>query len=138
MNEKTPFEAIKTRLSKKSKKLKFWFWSMVLDQKWPFFQLYFLGVNPWFWLKNGNFSNFFFRHYTLGNCLLRYSRTKKTPFQAIKTRSSKSRKIEFFSKGDNPWFSSKNGHFSNFFFRHYRPGKCLLPYSRTKKPLFRL
>ena len=26
----------------------------------------------------------------------------------------------------NPWFWSKNAHFSNFFFRQYRPGKCLL------------
>ena len=41
---------------------------------------------------------------------------EKSPFQAIKTKSSKSRKIEFFSKRDNPLFSSKNGHFSNFFF----------------------
>ena len=94
-NGKAPFWAIKTKSSKRRK----------ID----IFQ-------PWFWLKNGNFSNFFFKHYTLGKCLLRYSRTRKTPFQAIKTRSSKSRKIESFSKGDNPWFSSKNGHFSNFFF----------------------
>ena len=43
-------------------------------------------------------------------------KNEKTPFQAIKTRSLKNRKIEFFSKGDNPWFSSKNGHFSNLFF----------------------
>ena len=41
---------------------------------------------------------------------------EKTPFQAIKKRSSKSRKIAFFSKRVNARFRSKNGHFSNFFF----------------------
>ena len=34
----------------------------------------------------------------------------------MKTRSSKSRKIDIFSKGVNPCLFSKNGHFSNFFF----------------------
>ena len=33
----------------------------------------------------------------------------------IEKRSSKSRKIDIFSKEVNPWFSPKNGHFSNFF-----------------------
>ena len=40
---------------------------------------------------------------------------EKRLFQAIKRRSSKSRKIDFFSKGVNPWFRSKNGQFQNFF-----------------------
>ena len=52
-----------------------------------------------------------------GKCLLRHFRTRKTPFQAIKTRSLKRRKIDIFSKGVNPWFVSKNGDFSNFFFQ---------------------
>ena len=38
---------------------------------------------------------------------------EKTPFQPLKTRRSKSRKIDVFP---NPWFWSKNGHFFNFFF----------------------
>ena len=122
---------------------------MVLVEKWPFFAI------------------FFFRQYRTGNCLLRYSRTKKTLFYAIKTISSKKRKIKIFSTDSfdpkraifppffsgnrglenvfydilerkngflgyknnkfkksknwdfservNPWVSSKNGHFSNFF-----------------------
>ena len=41
---------------------------------------------------------------------------EKTPFQAIKKRSSKSRKIAFFSKRVNQRFWSKNFRFSNFFF----------------------
>ena len=150
-------------------------------------------VNPWFWSKNGHFSNFFF----LGNIgqekFFSIFLNKKMPFQAIKTRSSKSRitdnfprglthgfgqkmaifptffysiqarKSSFrifqhekkpflgyenkklkksenrhFSKGVNPWFWSGNSHFSNFFFRQFSQGKCLLRYSGTKKRLSRL
>ena len=36
------------------------------------------------------------------------------------------------------WFWSKNGHFSNFFWKQYRAGKCLLRHSRKKKRLSRL
>ena len=62
---------------------------------------------------------------------------KKTPFQAIKTRSSKIRKIDILAKGLTHGFGPKNGHFSNLFvFRQYRPGKCLLRYSKTKKTPF--
>ena len=43
-------------------------------------------------------------------------KNKETPFLAIKTRSLKSRKIDNFSKGVNPWFWSKNGHFCDLFF----------------------
>ena len=42
---------------------------------------------------------------------------KRTPFQALKTRSSKSPKNCRFSKLVNRWFWSKNGHFLNFFWR---------------------
>ena len=98
-NEKTPFQAIKSRSLKKSKNCHF--------SK---------GVNPWFWSKNGHFSNFFF----LGNIgqenVFKIFYNEKTPFQAIKTRRSKSRKIAFFSKRVNQRFWSKNWHFSNFFF----------------------
>ena len=76
---------------------------MVLVQKWPFIQLYFLGnigpenifedilerkksknlhfskaFNPWFWSKNGRFSNFFF----LGN------KRKKNVFYDILERKN--------------------------------------------------
>ena len=148
---------------------------MVLVQKWPFFQLFFLGN-----IGQEKFFTIFLN--------------KKMPFQAIKTRSSKSRIIGTFPRGlthgfrrkmaifprffllgnigqenvfydilqqknsflgyknkkfkksenlhlskeVNPWFWSKNGHFSNFFFRQFSPGKCLLRYSRAKKRLSRL
>ena len=91
---------------------------MDLVQKWPFFQL------------------FFFRQYGHGKCLLRYSRKKKMPFQGIKTRSSKSRKIDIFLKGLTHGLGPKMAIFPAFFFRQYRPGKCLLRYCRTKKKPF--
>ena len=50
------------------------------SKNWHFCQ----GVNPWFWSKKGHFSNIFFKQYRPGKCLLRYSRSKKTPFYAIK------------------------------------------------------
>ena len=84
------------------------------------------------------FPNFFFRHYRPGKCLLRYSRTKKTTILGYKNKKFKKSKNWHFSKGVNQWFLSKNGHFSNFFFRQYETGKYLLRYSRTKKRLSRL
>ena len=61
---------------------------------------------------------------------------RKSNFLGYKNKKFKKSKNWHFSKGDNPWFWSKNSHFSNFFFfRHYRPGKCLLRYFRTKKRL---
>ena len=54
---------------------------MVLVQKWPMFE------------------PFVFWQYRPGKYLLRYSRKKKTPFKAIKTKSSKTRKLHSFPKG---------------------------------------
>ena len=96
------------------------------------------GVNPWFWSKTGHFSIFFFMHFRAGKCVLRYSRTKKMPFQVLKTRSLKSRKIEIFVKGLTHGFGLKLAFFPSFVFRQYRPGKSVLRYSRTKKCISRL
>ena len=148
---------------------------MVFVQNWPFFQLFFLGnieqenvfyeilerknaflgyknkkfkksknwhfskgVNPWFLSKHGYFSNFFF----LGNIEeenVFYDILKgKNAFLGYKNKKFKKSKNWHFSKGVNPWFLSKNGYFSNIFFRQFRLGKCFLRYFRTKKPLSRL
>ena len=149
---------------------------MVLVQKWPFFQLFFLGnvgeenvcydilerkntflgyknnkfkksknwhffkgVNPWFWSKNGHFSKFVF----LGNIgeenVFYDILERKNAFLGYKNNKFKKLNNWHFSKGVNLRFWSKNGHFSNsFFIRQYRPGKCLLRYSRKKKHLSRL
>ena len=129
---------------------------MVLVQKWPFFQLFFLG--------NIGQENVFY------DILER-----KNAFLGHKNKKFKKLKNWHFSKGVNLWFWSKNGHFSNFFFyaiyarkisltifydifpkgsthgfrpkmaifqtfsfRKYRPLKYPLRYSRTKKRLSRL
>ena len=70
---------------------------MVLVQKWPFFQLFFKG--------NIGHENVFYDILERKNDFLRY-----------KNKNFKKSKNWHFSQGDNPWFCSKNGHFSNFFF----------------------
>ena len=165
-NEKTTFQAIKTTSSKSRK------------------------IDPWFWSKNGHFSNFFFQAIQARKMSLSIFQNEKTPFQIIKRRISKRRKIDIFPKGLTHGFCPKMAFFPSFFFqaiqvrkmsssifqnekgpfqavkttslksreidifpkgfcpkmaifpafffRQYRPGKCLLRYSRTKKRLTRL
>ena len=93
-----------------------WFWS----KKWPFFQLLFLG--------NIGQENVFYDILERKNAFLRYKNNK---FKKSKNWD--------FSKGVNPSFWSKNGHFSNFFFlRNMGQKKCVLRCSGTKKRLSRL
>ena len=74
------------------------------------------GVNPWFRSKNGHFSKLFF----LGNIgqekVFHDILEQKKAFLGYKNKKFKKSKNWHFSKGVNPWFWSKNGHFSNFFF----------------------
>ena len=126
---------------------------MVLVQKWPIFQLFFLGnvgqenvfydilerknaflgyknkkfkksknwhffkgVNPWFWSKNGLFSNFFFSG-NIGHENVFYDiLKKKNDFLGYKNKVFKKSKNWHFFKGVKPWFWSKNGRLSKFFF----------------------
>ena len=76
-----------------------------------------------------------FRQYSLGKSVLQYSRTKKRLSSPQKKQSSKSRKIEIFPKGLTHGFDQKMAISPCLFFRQYRPGKCVLHYSRTKKRL---
>ena len=73
------------------------------------------GVNPWFWSKNGHFSNFFF----LGNIgqenVFYYILERKNAFLSYKNKKFKKSKNWHLSKGVNPWFWFKNGHFFYFF-----------------------
>ena len=116
-------------------------------------------VNPRFWLKNGHFSNFFFRQNVrhknvfydtlkqknafLGNKNTKFKNsnnekwpflqlifyaiqarkksftifsTKKNAFLGYKNKKFKKSKNWLFFKGVNPWFWSKNDHFSKLFF----------------------
>ena len=74
------------------------------------------GVNPWFWSKNGHFSNFFF----LGNIgqenVFYDILERKNSFLVYKNKKSKKSTTWHFCYGVNPWFWWKNGDFSNFFF----------------------
>ena len=106
-------------------------------------------VNPWFWWKNGHFSKLFFRQYRPENCLFFLGNIGQeivfydileleNAFLGYKKKKFKISKNRHSSKGVNPWFWSKNGNFSTFFFRQYRPEKFLLRYSKTKKRVSRL
>ena len=125
---------------------------MVLVQKWPFFQLFFLGnvaqenvfydilqrknaflgyknkkfkksknshfskgVNPWFRSKNGHFSKLFFLGYIGEENVFHNILKQKKTFLGYKNKKFKKSKNWHFSKGVNPWFWSKYGHFSNIF-----------------------
>ena len=69
---------------------------MVLVQKWPFFQLSLLG--------------------TIGQENVFYDiLERKNAFLGYKNTKFKKSKNWHFSKGVNPWFWSKNGHYYNFF-----------------------
>ena len=87
-----------------------------------------MPIFPTFFLGNIEQENVFYDILERKNALLGYRK-----------RKFKKSKNFHFSKGVNPWFWLKNGHFSNsFFVRQYRPGKCLLRYSRTKRYLSRV
>ena len=113
--EKTPFQALKTRNSKSR--------------------------------ENGNFPKWFVRGFGLKffpsfiSCKkgreMRFTifQKEKTCFYAIKTRSSKSRKIRIFSQGLVHNFGLTLSIFPSFCFRQKRPGKCVSRYSRKKKRL---
>ena len=70
---------------------------MVLVQKWPFFQLFFLG--------NIGQEKVFYEILERKNAFLGYKNKK-----FIKSKNW------HFSKGVKPWFRSKNGHFFQLFF----------------------
>ena len=91
------------------------------------------GLGP----KMAFFLTFFFQAIQTKKMSFTIFQNEKMPFQAIKRRSSKSRKIMFL-KGLTLGFGPKMAIFPTFFFRQYRAGKCLLRYSRTRKCLSRL
>ena len=125
---------------------------MVFVQKWPFFQLFFLGnigeenvvydtlqqktnflgyknkklkksknwhfpkgITHGFRPKMTIFQLLFYGNIGQENVLYDILQ-EKTNFLGYKNKKFKQSKNWHFPKGDNPWFWSKNGHFSNFFF----------------------
>ena len=88
---------------------------MVLVQKWPFLQLFFKAIQA-------------------RKIAIMIFQNKKTLFQAIKTRSSKSRKIDIFPKGLTQGFGPKMAIFPAFFFWKYRPGNVFYDILEGKMP----
>ena len=100
LQRKNSFQGYK---NKKFKKSKYWHFSKGL-------------VNPWFWSKNGYFSNFFF----LGNIgqenVFYDILQRKNSFLGYKNTKFEKSKYWHFFKGVNPWFWSKKGNFCELFF----------------------
>ena len=119
LERKNAFLGCKNKKFKKSKNCHFSKegYPMLLIQKWPYFQLFFLG--------NISKEKFFYDILERQNATLGY-----------KNKTFKKSKNWHFSKGVTPWFWSKNDHFCKIFFKQYRAGKCLLRYSRTRKTPF--
>ena len=101
-------------------------------------QIFSKGVNPCFWSKIGYFSIFLFQVIQARKMCFTIFWNEKMLLQAIRTRISKSRKLESFPKGLVHGFDPKLAIFPSFHFSHQRAGKCVLRYSRRKKRLSRL
>ena len=104
--ERTPFLAIKTR-SSKCRKIK------VVPK----------GLTHGFGPDMAIFFNLFFKAVLVRKMTLTIIQNEKAPLQAIKTRSSRIRKIDIFPKGLTHRFGPNMAIFTTFFFRHYRLGK---------------
>ena len=72
------------------------------------------GVNPWFWSRIGHLAMFFLGNIGQENVFYDILE-QKNAFRGYKIKKFKKSKNWDFSKGVNPWFWSKSGHFSNFF-----------------------
>ena len=136
---------------------------MVLVQKWPLWQLVFFtqyrvgkclllsmtfkspeidifpnGLTHGFGPKMASFAAFLF----LGNIgqenVFYDTLERKNAFLGYKNKKFKNTKNWHFPKGLTHGFGPKMTILATFFFRQYRPGKCLSRYSRTKKRLCRL
>ena len=70
-----------------------------------------------------------FQRFFLGNIgeenVFDYILERKNAFLGYKNKKFKSRKIEIFEIGLTHGFGPKMAIFPCFFFRQYRPGKCL-------------
>ena len=91
------------------------------------------GLTHGFGPKMANFPTFYF----LGNIgqknVFYVILERENAFLGYKKTSLKNRKIDVFPKGLTYGFGPKMAIFATFFFRQYRPAKCLLRYSRAKK-----
>ena len=74
------------------------------------------AVNRWFWSKNGHsFKPFFLGNIGKDNVFYDILQ-RENSFLGYRNKKFKMSNNSHFSKGVNPWFRSKNGHFSKLFF----------------------
>ena len=97
--KKKPFQVIETR-SSKSRNI----------------GIFPMGLNHGFGPKKAIFYNFFFQAIQARKMSITILQNEKTPFQAKKTKTSKSRKTDIFPKGLTHGFRPKMAIFPNFFF----------------------
>ena len=107
-NEKWPFQALKTRSSKRRK-----------------IDISLKRLTHGFGPKMAIFPTFIFQAILARKMSFMILQNEKTLFQARKTKSSKSRKFDIFPKGLTHGCGRKMVIFPIFFFRQYRPGKWL-------------
>ena len=117
--EKSPFQAIIKKKFQKSKNSQFS-----------------NGVKTRFWSKNGHFSNFFFQAIQARKMTFAILQNEKSPFQAIKTRSSKVEKLTFFQRGKPMVLVQKWPFFHLFFFQTIQGGKKTFAIFQNEKTPF--
>ena len=93
------------------------------------------GVNKWLRSENGHCSNFFFDAIMARKMSLTIFQKEKTPLQAKKTSSKKSRKTDIFPNFLTDGFRPNMAIFPTFLFGKYRLGQALLRYSKLRKRL---
>ena len=118
-NEKTPFLAIKTRKSKSRK--------IAIFPK---------GLTHGFSSKMAIFLTSFFQTIKAKEMSFTIFQNEKTPFQVIKTRRSKSRKITIFPKGLSHGFGPKMPFFSTSLFQATQARKISFTIFQNEKPPF--
>ena len=118
-SEKTAFYPIKTRSSK----------SQYLE-KFP------KGLTHSFGPKMASFSIFLFQVLQARKMSFTIFQSDTTPFYAIKTRTSKSRKIEIFPKGLTYGFGPKMSSFPTFFFQAIQARKISFRIFQSEKTSF--
>ena len=119
-NKTTPFMAIKTR-SSNSRKID------IFPKEY---------VNPWFRSKNGNLSNFSFQALQDMKMSFTIFQNEKTPFKAIKTRTSKGPQIDIFPKGLTHAFGPKMAIFPTFLFQAIQARKMSFTIFQNDKTPF--
>ena len=118
-NEKTPFQTIKRRSSKSQK-----------------IAIFFKGLTHGFGPKKTIFPTSFFQAKQAREMSFTIFQNEKTPFQVIKTRSLKSRKIAFFPKRLTHGFSPKMAIFKTSFFQAIQARKRCFTIFQDEKTAF--